>query len=456
MIVLFYYKSDMKKSLVILSFLINTIYLFTQTGSLNFDLDHCVFYGSDKPVYELYYSFYLSDLKINALGDKYEVAGMLEIEIINSANKKIFEKKYKVPYLIDDTLNYDRSRKLTGQINLSLEAADEYILNITSRDFYNQANSLRISDTLKLEAQYSNKINMSDIQLCEYIEKSQDTDLPFYKSGLEVFPNPSRFYDEAKTQIAYYFEIYGLRNLNSEFYKLRIKLLSGDSIIKSFEADYMIKSDSKAEYGKLNISGLMSGRYRLSVELINSSGEMQISRGNYFWIYNKKDFITKADGFELSEYSTMSEDLVNKELIFIEYLLSDKLKVIIKSLKDIRERRSFLYEFWKEVESSQPGFKSEYFARINYANKNFTSKFEEGWRSDRGRVYCKYGKPDEIERYDFESKTLPHEIWKYNLIQNGIYFVFADLSGGGDNYRLIHSTALGEVNNEEWKRRITR
>ncbi|MCX7878730.1 MAG: GWxTD domain-containing protein [Ignavibacteria bacterium] len=450
----------MIKNLITISVLLFFLFCncYSQKKEINFDFDYCVFGYTEDIVLELYYSFYISDLTLGNSESGTEVAGMMEIGISDQkTQEKIFDRKYKVPYLITDTVNYDKSRKITGQLNLSLQPGN-YIVKVVARDFYKQSNYTEREESVFINTPDKGKPVLSDIQLCESVDRSSDVSSPFYKNGLEVFPNPSRFFSYDKNNLAYYYEIYGLKNLGSEFYRLILTIDLADSLLRKFETDYKVKNDSKAEYGQLDISGLKSGKYRVMLRLISSEGTELASKENYFWIYNKEDFNIASDGFEMSEYYNMNEETVNKEFEYIGYLLSDKLKTLLKTLKNIDEKKAFLYRFWKELESVQGNlnFKKVYFERIKFANENFGSKFEEGWKSDRGRIYCKYGKPDEIEKYDFESKTLPYEIWRYNLIQNGIIFVFGDLSSGANNYRLLHSTALGELKDEDWKRRITR
>jgi len=77
--------------------------------------------------------------------------------------------------------------------------------------------------------------------------------------------------------------------------------------------------------------------------------------------------------------------------------------------------------------------KEEYYRRIEYANAHF-SVVSPGWKSDRGRIYILYGRPDEIERHPMEIGLKPYEIWHYYSSSHTFYFV--DENGYGD-YRLV-------------------
>ena len=96
--------------------------------------------------------------------------------------------------------------------------------------------------------------------------------------------------------------------------------------------------------------------------------------------------------------------------------------------------------------------RSEYLQRIAAADQLFSAFKKGGWRTDRGRVFVLYGKPDEFERHP-SNAAKPYEIWHYYRIENGVQFVFVEKSGFGD-YELVHSTKRGELEDPGWMRFI--
>ena len=78
--------------------------------------------------------------------------------------------------------------------------------------------------------------------------------------------------------------------------------------------------------------------------------------------------------------------------------------------------------------------------RKEYSDRNF-SHHDPGWTSDRGRIYLRNGKPDEVlkEKTGFYTKyaTKDYEIWKYRSGMSYTY-IFIDLLTSG-NYKLIYS-----------------
>ncbi len=134
----------------------------------------------------------------------------------------------------------------------------------------------------------------------------------------------------------------------------------------------------------------------------------------------------------------------------VVYIISDEEKKVFKALQTDEERESFIEQFWlrRDPDPRTPDneFKEEHYSRIAYANERFASGIP-GWKTDRGRIYIMYGKPDEIEAhpsggtYNREiyegggtTSTFPFERWRYRHIDGigddiEIEFVDASMSG---------------------------
>ena len=96
------------------------------------------------------------------------------------------------------------------------------------------------------------------------------------------------------------------------------------------------------------------------------------------------------------------------------------------------ERKEAWNRFWKRrdptPETPQNEFRDEFFARVRQANEQFSSGGQ-GWRTDRGRTYIRYGPPDQIESYPMNLDSPAYEIWTY--VRSGRRFVFVDYDGYG-------------------------
>lgn len=87
-------------------------------------------------------------------------------------------------------------------------------------------------------------------------------------------------------------------------------------------------------------------------------------------------------------------------------------------------------------------------------DKMYDGGFGYGFESDRGFIYMKYGRPDDMVMVDNDPSAPPYEIWIYNDFpktkQTNVKFLFYEPNLGTD-YELLHSNARGEINNPQWQ-----
>ncbi len=141
----------------------------------------------------------------------------------------------------------------------------------------------------------------------------------------------------------------------------------------------------------------------------------------------------------------------------VEYIITGEEKKAYKALKTDEERENFIENFWRrrdpDPDTEENEYREEYYERIAYANEHFASGIP-GWKTDRGRIYITFGKPDGIEShpsggaYDRPSyegggstTTYPFEVWFYRHLDNvgdGIEIEFVDPTGTGE-YRIARS-----------------
>ncbi|MCK5454372.1 MAG: GWxTD domain-containing protein, partial [Calditrichia bacterium] len=100
------------------------------------------------------------------------------------------------------------------------------------------------------------------------------------------------------------------------------------------------------------------------------------------------------------------------------------------------ERLAYFQRFWKRMdpnpETEKNELMDEFFLRVNVTNQNFSTISQPGWQTDRGRIFIKFGDPDDIERHPFEINSDPYVIWRYYNYRK--IFLFLDRSGFGDYY----------------------
>jgi len=141
----------------------------------------------------------------------------------------------------------------------------------------------------------------------------------------------------------------------------------------------------------------------------------------------------------------------------VAYIITDEERKAFKKLETDDERERFIEEFWRrrdpDPDTDENEFREEYYERIAYANEHYASGIP-GWKTDRGRIYITWGKPDETEShpsggsYNRESyegggstSTYPFEKWFYRYLPgvgSGVEIEFVDPTGSGE-YRIARN-----------------
>jgi GWxTD domain-containing protein len=428
--------------------------------NFNFHFDYCVFRDENsKVLVELYYSFDQNELLFVKNGSGFEASGRIKLNIQNkTSGSSVVLKEFKIPVEVTDTVNYDKNLKLTGQINILLDTG-AYVFKVRGTDFYDSAKTEEYNEEVVLENFPDGKLNLSTIQLSTNISKSTDQENLFYKNTLEVIPNPSLLFGNNLSKLYYYVELYNLKKeILGDKYSVVTTVANIDwSEIKSETKSYVVKTDSKVEFGSIDVKELPSKKYVLIIRLLDANDKEMIRASKYFYIYNSSIEVTTDNSklendYLLSEYPKMKEEEVDDEYNKAIYLMPYNQKMKYESLKNIDEKKRFMFAFWTAMNSVIK--KSEYYERIKFSNRNFKSDYKEGWKTDRGRVYCIYGKYDEIERFPYEGATRAYEIWNYNKLQGGVIFVFIDMSAGYGDYVQVHSTAQNEMADYTWRDKL--
>jgi GWxTD domain-containing protein len=117
----------------------------------------------------------------------------------------------------------------------------------------------------------------------------------------------------------------------------------------------------------------------------------------------------------------------------VVYIITDEERAAFRQLSNDEERDNFIEAFWQRrdptPDTEENEYKEEHYQRIAYANEHFAAGIP-GWKTDRGRIYIMYGKPDEIDSHPSggtyqrpmeegggETSTYPFEDWRYRYIE---------------------------------------
>jgi GWxTD domain-containing protein len=140
----------------------------------------------------------------------------------------------------------------------------------------------------------------------------------------------------------------------------------------------------------------------------------------------------------------------------VTYIISDEERNAFKNLSNDEEREAFIEQFWlrrnPDPNSQDNEFREEHYRRIQYANDHYGAG-KPGWKTDRGRIYIMWGKPDSVDSHPSggayqrpieegggETSTFPFETWHYRYLDgvgSNIDIEFVDTCQCGDYHFTI-------------------
>lgn len=349
----------------------------------------------------------------------------------------------------------------------ALTAGETYQLELSITDLADTTNNERYSTTVTLD-NWPLKTAQSDIALLAGITESTEESNPFYRHGLLMEPLPHAFYGRGANVLAFYTEIYATDSLVGD----RVLLLSKIERISNGVNKPVLAMNKVSKQAPLiphvqqmDISKLTSGRYLLAVEVRSEQNELICRRELPFYRSNplvdeeERESLLAVTDLTKTFLGGMDFDSLRYSLLALLPLLPQKDVVLINEIvrkKNEKALRSYLYAFWTRESPFDPeiGYR-DFMAVADFVDKQFYSGFRNGFESDRGYVYIKYGPPSDITRVENDPSAPPYEIWSYNAIkrtkQNNCRFIFYNPTLAAGNFELIHSDVFGEVNNPQWE-----
>jgi GWxTD domain-containing protein len=204
-------------------------------------------------------------------------------------------------------------------------------------------------------------------------------------------------------------------------YEVRSKILgeAGDEVVKS---DTVLALGPGGQFTlKPDAKDLFLGTYTLEVEI--REGERRWRTARTFEV----ETLNLPRG---QNYFTVVEILSN-------IATREEYETLRKASSDSLRARAW-EAFWTRRDPTPDSPRNEamldFFRRVRYANTHFSGQTGAGWRTDQGRVYIRYGAPDQIEDRPATFYDPPLQIWHYFALNQR--FVFADREGFG-RYDLI-------------------
>lgn len=255
------------------------------------------------------------------------------------------------------------------------------------------------------------------------------------------------------SKLAYYFELYPAR-AESASVAARVVTESGTQVVAIAPSAVSMPAEGGFTNGVVDLAGLPPGHYRL--ELTATGPDSQVTRSAPFGMTGFESVAQAAAIMEAAAWpAALSETELDEAYAPLMYLMTASEQGVYSSLS-VEGKRAWLRQFWARRDPSPGTTRNEererFYAAITEANRRYReggASAIPGWNTDRGRIFIKYGAPDEVYARRVQQGRQPYEVWKYTR-NRALRYVFMDLTQFG-NYTLIFTNDVREKSRPDWQ-----
>ena len=338
----------------------------------------------------------------------------LAISIKDLYDNSVFYKVYKESITTPQTdIEYLASNSQIIIKNIFLEPGDYKIkvsiYELSTKKYSEKDENIKVKDFLK------DPLTLSDIMI---VSKLNEIDNRKF-----ITPDVSRNVSELDT---FYFFFFVYRNSESPSIEV-------NSIVKDSKNNRVFE-DKKT----FDITNGIDIQNRVFIAV--PTARLPLDKFKVEVIASTSEYTTS----ETASFDNVNLDFpvdlnkIDNAISQLQYIANESELDHIKNGKTDAEKRKRFVDFWNSKDPSPSTRKNEvmieYYKRIHYADKHFSTPYTDGWKTDMGMVYVIFGMPSNIERHPYDMGSKPYEIWDYYDLNR--QFVFVDDSGFGD-YRLI-------------------
>lgn len=312
------------------------------------------------------------------------------------------------------------------------------------------------------------RIFFSDIELLSDYSPATGEGV-FVKNGMMLHPLVDDFYGRDRNRLVFYSEYYKSFDLLGESDLLLTYQILGNESNLPIEKYARFSKQKTQSVGVLlsefDITDLPSGNFRLQIQLKDKKNQLLASKECFFQRSNPIPMNYDNANADLSgnDFRGTFVTALNDKEALAEHIRSlwpisnpneNTFALNQLGIADLKQMQQFFYDFWYRRSPSNPESAwNKYKEEVQKVNANFSAGKKKGYLTERGRVYLRYGEPNQRTKAYNEPNTYPYEIWQYYTIgnQSNRKFIFYCPEIGGNDFSLLHSDARGEVFESQWK-----
>lgn len=382
---------------------------------------------------------------------------VVDIAIADSTGKTVFQDLYA----LDSPISTDSTQNNFLEIIRTPLQVGSYKLSVILEDA-NRAKS-SISGTLPLQINdFSKSLSFSSVELVDFAIESKENNR-FTKSGFYILPLLKNYFNKEMNNLPFYTEIYGAKG-SILFERQVINAETGQVYPALTLKDTLLPEAVIPLLQQIDITDLPSGTYQCQLSAKDQQTGQTCKQSFDLERFNDSEIAFDIASMVLDpafQASIHSDSVAYYLESLIPIAKPGELRSLIELLKqkDEAPMRQHLQAFWYQTAGAKAYEQwIAYQAQVRSVEKYYANNYMEGFETDRGRVYLKYGQPNSIVVKESSPSEYPYEIWTYDKI--GIFsnrrFVFYNPDLVTNNHRLLHSDMVGELRNPAWQQVLVR
>ena len=406
------------------------------------------------PYVEVYVKIPTSTLNFKPAGDKkYSAAAHAQLYVLRN-DTVVFRNKYDLQTMPMADTNANANVLDIKRFELPNGLYDMVLIIEDAEDSLNNA---QIDIPIQVSVA-KDRIQMADILFCDTLYAAAQPDA-FTRYGFNFIPSVSNIMPENRKNLLFYTEIYNTLAVSGKGdFKFAVSVRDAKGALVGLEKIRSQKTNTLNHlFDAVDISRLPGGEYYLRVAVLDKNSKTIAQRDKYFVKYT--DSLIAALTAKNTGIQGLSAQQIKDFVPFLEPIASEKdIQNFTKaSGKDSTALQMWFYSFWESRDADNPQKAyADYANAVTFVQQNFGTMLSQGFRTDRGRIYLKYGKPDYVAPYVDEPNAYPYEIWHYykTTTRNNVKFIFYNPTQINNDYILLHSEMPSERQNPNWKRMI--
>lgn len=311
----------------------------------------------------------------------------------------------------------------------------------------------------------SKDVSFSSITASESISHA-DMSNPtiFTKMGYDVIPLISNYFPTELKFLPYYVEVYGTANFfkDSVFViEQRIKSAEMNLDLEIYDRYFRYNPSPVRAIAKvIDISLLPTGNYTLELNLLNRNKEL-VAQQTYNFDRNNSEDVNQIALENIVLDPAFNESIPDDSTgYYVASLIPisgpSEVRNILSILKerDNEKNKKYIQAYWRQTAKSNAYSQwMQYRAQVHQVEQLFGTNYQVGFETDRGRVYLQYGRPSQVSEQPQSNSEYPYEIWQYDKIDrfSNKRFIFYNTTNINNDYKLLHSDMVGELQNFRWQ-----